>query len=109
MVTIWFDNGNKDREGVIRGNEPEGKWSYYYPDGELDFIFDYGSGLERVRISELENRDGIFYKIGKYKPYSGMVIETGGIKDYLLLGRFQSGKKDGQWVQWYRNGQKEGP
>ena len=107
MVTIWFDNGNKDREGVIRGNEPEGKWSYYYPDGKLDFIFDYGSGLERVRISELENRDGIFYKIGKYKPYSGMVIETGGIKDYLLLGRFQSGKKDGQWVQWYRNGQKE--
>ena len=36
-----------------------------------------------------------------------MVIETGGIKDYLLLGRFQSGKKDGQWVQWYRNGQKK--
>ena len=106
MVTIWFDNGNKDREGVIRGNEPEGKWSYYYPDGKLDFIFDYGSGLERVRISELENRDGIFYKIGKYKPYSGMVIETGGIKDYLLLGRFQTGK-DGQWVQWYRNGQKK--
>ena len=35
------------------------------------------------------------------------MVETGGIKDYLLLGRFSSGKRDGQWVQWYRNGQKE--
>ena len=68
MVTIWFDNGNKDREGVIRGNEPEGKWSYYYPDGKLDFIFDYGLGLERVRISELENRDGYFIKLVNISP-----------------------------------------
>ena len=69
MVTIWFDNGNKDREGVIRGNEPEGKWSYYYPDGKLDFIFDYGSGLERVRISELENRNfGYFIKLVNISP-----------------------------------------
>ena len=36
-----------------------------------------------------------------------MVIETGGVKDYLLLGRISSGKRDGQWVQWYGNGQKE--
>ena len=63
--------------------------------------------LDQVRIAELEERDGIFYKIGQHKSYTGMVIETGGIKDYLLLGRFSSGKRDGQWVQWYRNGQKE--
>ena len=107
MITIWYDNGSKDREGIIRINEPEGLWNYYHSDGSKDFSFDYGTGLERVRISEVEEREGLFFKIGKYKPYSGMVIETGGVKDYLLLGRFESGKRNGQWVQWYRNGQKE--
>jgi len=106
-ITIWYDNGNKDREGVIRNNEKEGIWNFFHPNGETDFIFDYGTGLDQVRIAELEERDGIFYKIGQHKSYTGMVIETGGIKDYLLLGRFSSGKRDGQWVQWYRNGQKE--
>ena len=107
LVTVWHDNGNKDREGIIRGNEPEGSWTYYFADGTEDFRFDYGSGLDRVRISELEERDGTFYKIGKNKPYTGIVVESGGLKDYLLLGRFQAGRRDGQCVQWYRNGQKE--
>ena len=35
------------------------------------------------------------------------MVESGGIKDYLLLGRFQMGRRDGQWVQWHRNGVKE--
>ena len=35
------------------------------------------------------------------------MTESGGVKDYLLLGRFKSGKRDGQWIQWYRNGNKE--
>ena len=29
LVTVWHENGNKDREGIIRGNEPEGSWTYY--------------------------------------------------------------------------------
>ena len=106
-IINWYDNGNIDREGIIRGNKKEGNWTYYNGDGSVDFKFDYGTGLERVRIAELEERDNIFYKIGKYKPYTGIVTESGGIKDYLLLGRFKSGKRDGQWVQWYRNGNKE--
>ena len=85
-VTIWYENGVKDRQGVIRGTEPEGIWQYWNSDGSKDFIFDYGKGLDRVRIAELENRDGIFYKIGKYQAYSGIVTESGGMKDYLLLG-----------------------
>ena len=102
LVTVWHDNGNKDREGIIRGNEPEAVWKYFFADGSKDFTFDYGSGLDRSRISELEERDGVFYKIGKHKPYTGIVVESGGVKEYLLLGRFQSGKKDGQWVQCYQ-------
>ena len=41
------------------------------------------------------------------RPVEKPFMESGGIKDYLLLGRFQAGRRDGQWVQWYRNGQKE--
>ncbi len=85
LVTVWHENGNKDREGIIRGNEPEGSWTYYFADGKEDFRFDYGSGLDRVRIAELEERDGTFYKIGKHKPYSGIVVESGGLKDLMIL------------------------
>ena len=106
-ITIWHEDGTKEREGIIRGNEPEGNWTYYNSDGTVDFRFDYGSGLDRVRIAELEERDGLFYKIGKNNSYTGIVVESGGIKDYLLLGRFQMGRRDGQWVQWHRNGIKE--
>jgi antitoxin component YwqK of YwqJK toxin-antitoxin module len=92
-VTLWYDNGNKEKEGIIRNNEPEGLWTYYNLDGTQDFNFDYGDGLERVRIADLEERDDIFYKIGKHKPYVGVVIESGGIKKYLLLGRSLPGNK----------------
>ena len=69
--------------------------------------FDYGNGLERVKLGEIEERDAITYKIGKYDPYSGIVEETGGKRGYKLLGRFLDGKRDGKWVQWYDNGQVE--
>ena len=97
-MIVWHNNGNKDREGIVRGNQKEGNWTYYNGDGSIDFKFDYGTGLERVRIAELEERDNTFYKIGKYKPYTGIVTESGGIKDYLLLGRFKSGKRDDRGV-----------
>ena len=50
-VTIWYENGSKDREGVIRGTEPEGIWQYWNNDGSKDFIFDYGKGLDRVLLT----------------------------------------------------------
>ena len=67
-----YENGNKDREGIIRGKEPEGVWQYWYQDGSKDFVFDYGKGLDRVRIAELEKRDEIFsaIKYGKKDPFA---------------------------------------
>ncbi len=59
----------------MRGNEKEGEWTYWERDGKRWLNFNYGDGLERVKLGEIEERDGMTYKIGKYKPYSGIVEE----------------------------------
>ena len=43
---------------------------------------DLRDGLERVTLGEIEERDGITYKIGKYEPYIGIVEEIGGKRGY---------------------------
>ena len=103
-IIEWYDNGEKSREGIFRRKETEGVWTYWEPDGRRWLKFDFGTGLERVGIADLEERDGIFYKVGEHTPYTGVVEENGGARGLLLLGRFSSGKRDGQWVQWHRNG-----
>ena len=107
QVTKWYKEGKLDRQGIMRGNEKEGEWTYWERNGIRWLKFDYGDGLERVKLGEIEERDAITYKIGKYDPYSGIVEETGGKRGYKLLGRFLDGKRDGKWVQWYDNGQVE--
>ena len=74
----------------------EGEWTYWERDGKRWLKFNYGDGLERVKLGEIEERDGMTYKIGKYEPYSGIVEETGGKRGYKLLGRFLDGKRDGK-------------
>ena len=91
----------------MRGKEKEGEWTYWERGGKRWLKFDYGDGLEKVTLGEIEERDGITFKIGKYEPYVGIVEETGGKRGYKLLGRFLDGKRDGKWVQWYDNGQVE--
>ena len=107
QVTKWYKEGKLDRQGIMRGNEKEGEWTYWERDGKRWLKFNYGDGLERVKLGEIEERDGITFKIGKYEPYSGIVEETGGKRGYKLLGRFLDGERDGKWVQWYDNGQVE--
>ncbi len=106
-VTKWYKEGGLDRQGIMRGKEKEGEWTYWERGGKRWLKFDYGDGLEKVTLGEIEERDGITFKIGKYEPYVGIVEETGGKRGYKLLGRFLDGKRDGKWVQWYDNGQVE--
>ena len=95
-VTKWYKEGGLDRQGVMRGKEREGEWTYWERGGKRWLKFDYGDGLERVTLGEIEERDGITYKIGKYEPYIGIVEEIGGKRGYKLLGRFLDGKRDGK-------------
>ena len=43
----------------MRGNEKEGEWTYWERNGIRWLKFDYGDGLERVKLGEIEERDAI--------------------------------------------------
>ena len=55
-------------------------------------------------LSELVERDGLYYQKFSDVPYSGAVEEEytfGGFRE----GRIENGLKEGPWIQWYDNGQ----
>ena len=54
QVTKWYKEGKLDRQGVMRGNEKEGEWTYWERNGIRWLKFDYGNGLERVKLGEIE-------------------------------------------------------
>ena len=42
-----------------------------------------------MRIAELEKRDDLYFKIGKNKPYTGIVVESSGLKTICCLVDFK--------------------
>ena len=79
---------------------------YWNSKGEKDFDFDFGSGLEHVKLEELVERETGFYKPNEEEPFTGIITQVNPDKDYLFLGRLKDGKKDGQWVKWFPSGKK---
>ena len=62
MTTYYYENGNKKKEGNLSANinqklsKPEGVWTYWNKDGQVDFTFDYGKGLDHVKFKIYQNR-----------------------------------------------------
>ena len=57
-----------------------------------------------INVSELTERDGKYYEIGRDIPYTGRVI--GNYYDGQLRSEthYKDGLKDGKEVSWYTNG-----
>lgn len=64
-------------------------------------------------LDKLEQRDGLYYEIGKTKPYSGKIDSSYSKssiygKPYngivIARGSIISGKKEGTWKEWYARG-----
>jgi hypothetical protein len=62
------------------------------------FMFPAVAMGQALDFSDLERRDGIFFKKFTSVPFTGSV--TGGIR-----GSFTNGKLDGPWVEYWGNGQ----
>ena len=71
LTTYYYENGNKKKEGNLSANinqklsKPEGVWTYWNKDGQVDFTFDYGKGLDHVKFKDLSKIDEseLLYKI----------------------------------------------
>ena len=106
LTTYYYEDGGMQREGFFKDGLPDRIWTYWNAIGEKDFDFDFGSGLEHVKLEELVERETRFYKPNEEEPFTGIItqVNVNPDADYLFLGRLKDGKKDGQWVKWFPSG-----
>ena len=112
LTTYYYENGRKQKEGHLSANlerklsKPEGIWTYWNVDGQVDFTFDYGKNLEHVKFNQLSKmgEDELLYKQDdNTTPFTGVIADENKEEEYIFLGRTLNGKKDGPWIRWYKN------
>lgn len=60
--------------------------------------------IEVISESEIEERDGIVYRIGMSEPFTGKVVSNYYSGQKMSETNFTNGKKDGKALSWYSNG-----
>ncbi len=76
--------GKKKMEGQYKNGLKNGKWTYWYGNGQKHSLFIYKNGKSHGKWTK-------WYENGKKKGE-----ET-----------YKDGKRDGKYTRWYENGQKE--
>ena len=62
--------------------------------------------MAQISFSELESRNGIYYKIGATAPFSGAITEKYKDGKKHFIAHYKAGKLDGEFIEWYKNGNK---
>jgi antitoxin component YwqK of YwqJK toxin-antitoxin module len=61
---------------------------------------------KEIEYQNLQERNGLVYQVNKDKPYTGKTSQKLTDGTLILLGGFNKGKKNGEWIEFARNGQK---
>ena len=95
---MWYKNNNLKYKGNYRDGLMDGKWTYYWNNGNIkaEGLFINGDGGNRNIITKIpiNGRDG---KWSSWHKKGGKWSEI----------YFVNGKKHGSQINWYDNGQKE--
>src|SRR5690554_3184678 len=57
-------------------------------------------------MAHLVERGGLVYEINQEAPYTGKIFEKIDKGQIVLSGQFFKGKRDGEWIEFFPNGQK---
>jgi len=85
--TMWWDNGNKRFEGENLDGYKVGTWKEWYESGQLKSQEHYEEGV----LAGPHGDAKYWWESGKPKA----------------AGRYFGSLKDGKWICWHENGQKE--
>ncbi len=58
-----------------------------------------------ISLSEIEEKDGLYYRINEKKPFTGKLIDFYGEDKKKIEEFYQDGKIEGKSIYWYDNGQ----
>ncbi|MBK7214801.1 MAG: hypothetical protein IPH88_16205 [Bacteroidales bacterium] len=100
----FFENGATETEGLLKNGFMEGKWKYYYINGNVQNEFNYQnamtSGEQRTfhsngKPNEIYSSDSN-YILGEYKKY----YSTGTLES---KGNFNKNGRDGIFIDYFSN------
>ena len=105
-ITIPYDGKSKST-GNICDNLEQGKWIYYYPNGDKKIIAHYLDGKLHGSLEEY-SKDG---NLNIIQNYNNDTL-TGNFKRFnkkniYMEGQFIKGKRDGVWRYYHKNGKLE--
>ena len=58
-------------------------------------------------LNNINSKNGSYFQSGGDFPFSGPVISSYESGQTMIRGNITNGLKDGKWIKWYDNGQKE--
>jgi antitoxin component YwqK of YwqJK toxin-antitoxin module len=67
----------------------------------------FSQDQRKVNMDQLEEKNGLMYVKGENAAFTGQGFTKFDDGTLGMAGEFKSGKKDGDWVWWYQNGQKK--
>ncbi|GAB4286940.1 MAG: hypothetical protein Kow0068_12620 [Marinilabiliales bacterium] len=67
----------------------------------------YGQEKRKVSYDNLEMIDGIAYVKGEKTPFTGFCFKNHENGQIGMGGNFVNGKREGEWVWWYKTGVKQ--
>ncbi len=89
-VLLYFESGTLRAEGMLRNKLMVGPWRWLHEDGSV--------ALEGEAI------DGIFYRQGEQRPFSGTMTASFRNGDPCSRRSFMRGMLEGEAMDWYVNG-----
>ncbi|POY36347.1 hypothetical protein C3K47_11405 [Solitalea longa] len=104
-VTIYDENGKKNREGVMNDGEMEGLWRYYNIQGSLAIEINYSKGQK-------EGSYKYYHPNGKVKLEGTYAKDSdNGLCSYYFItgilqatGMYVNGNREGEWFTYQGNG-----
>lgn len=73
------------------------------------FVINYAFSQEERKIAadKLIEDDGLMYVEGEKQPFTGTCFQNHPTGSIGMAGPYVGGKKHGDWVWWYENGEKQ--
>ena len=110
-LCVYLSNGQYYSQGEIKKGLRDGKWTYWYENGEKkpDILYVGGEvvkDLIDITIEKLyDNGQVEWSRTWKDSKEDGKWSEWYENGQLLFEGNYIGGKKVGKWVEWYENGQ----
>lgn len=104
---LWYESGNKLAETNYQNNIENGTWKTWYENGKLKEEINYKDG-QLNGIFKSWSEDGVIlgecnYQLGiqNGRCYEKYTINP---KAFIYDGRYNNGKKVGEWKEWDEEG-----